>query len=339
MGEPLSPAELDIFRRFTGRYNPPSKRVRQFWGAIGRRSGKSRAAAVLAVYLGALCDYPMLVAGERGVILAIAPDQRQASGILSYAAGALQESPILRQRIVRQTSDLIELDGGIVIEVRASSFRRLRGMTCLCVIADECAFWFADETSSNPDVEIIGAIKPALLTTGGPLIGISSPYARKGVLWEAYSAHFGPDGDPDILVAQGASRDLNATIPQAEIDAEYAANPAWASAEYGGQFRADLEAFVSREIVDACVDEVAERPYERGLSYCGFVDPSGGSSDSMTLGIAHCEEGITVLDLVREAVPPFSPAEVVEEFAGLLRAYGLTRCFGDKYAVMCAGAA
>jgi hypothetical protein len=127
---------------------------------------------------------------------------------------------------------------------------------------------------------------------------------------------------------------LNATIPQAEIDAEYAANPAWASAEYGGQFRADLEAFVSREIVDACVDDVAERPYERGLSYCGFVDPSGGSSDSMTLGIAHCEEGITVLDLVREAVPPFSPAEVVEEFAGLLRAYGLTRCFGDKYAVM-----
>src|SRR5215831_8226096 len=118
MGEPLSPAELDIFRRFTGRYVSPSKRVRQFWGAIGRRSGKSRAAAVLAAYLGTLVEYPMLVPGERGVILAIAPDQRQASGILSYAAGALGESPILRQRIVRQTSDLIELEGGIVIEVR-----------------------------------------------------------------------------------------------------------------------------------------------------------------------------------------------------------------------------
>ena len=125
-----------------------------------------------------------------------------APGIGNSKLRSGQESPILRQRIVRQTSDLIELDGGIVIEVRASSFRRLRGMTCLCVIADECAFWFADETSSNPDVEIIGAIKPALLTTGGPLIGISSPYARKGVLWEAYSAHFGPDAEPTAKAAR-----------------------------------------------------------------------------------------------------------------------------------------
>ena len=118
-------------------------------------------------------------------------------------------------------------------------------MTLLAVLLDEIAFFLADETSSNPDVEIINALKPSLMTTGGPLIGISSPYARKGVLWEAFNRDFGPDGDPQILVAQGASRDLNPSLPQAEIDREYEKDHSYASAEYGAQFRTDLESFVS----------------------------------------------------------------------------------------------
>jgi hypothetical protein len=36
---------------------------------LGRRSGKTRAAAVLAVYLGILCDFSdRLVIGERGLV-------------------------------------------------------------------------------------------------------------------------------------------------------------------------------------------------------------------------------------------------------------------------------
>ena len=35
-------------------------------------------------------------------------------------------------------------------EVRAASFRRLRGPTYLAVIADEAEFWTTDEWSSNP---------------------------------------------------------------------------------------------------------------------------------------------------------------------------------------------
>jgi hypothetical protein len=45
---------------------------------IGRRGGKSKAMAALAAYLAGLCEHP-LVRGERGVLLMIAPDQRQAT--------------------------------------------------------------------------------------------------------------------------------------------------------------------------------------------------------------------------------------------------------------------
>jgi hypothetical protein len=332
-GEALEPAELEIFTQLTGRRTSPTEWVKEFYGIVGRRGGKSRAMGVLAAYLATLCRYPMLVPGERGVVLVIAPDQRQAAGILGYAEGALEESPILRQRIVRRTVDTIELKGNIFIEVRAASFRRLRGSTLLAALLDEIAFFMPDEQSSNPDTEIVNAVKPSLLTTGGPLIGISSPYARKGVLWEAYNRDFGPDGDPQILVAQGASRDLNPSLPQAEIDREYAKDHAYASAEYGAQFRTDLESFVSPEKVDACTDDDFERPYNLGFGYAAFIDPSGGSSDSMTMAIAHVEGDIAVLDVVREVIPPFNPSTVVSEFCDLMKEYKINRCIGDRYAV------
>ena len=66
-------------------------------------------------------------------------------------------------------------------------------------------------------------------------------------------------------------------------------------------------------------------------SYVGFVDPSGGARDAMTLAIAHPERDLVVLDAVRERRPPFSPAAVVEEFAHVLREYDVGGIAGDRY--------
>ena len=332
-GEPLVPEETEIFTKLTNRTSSPAKWVDEFWAVIGRRGGKSNAMGTMAAYLATLCSYPMLVRGERGVVLIIAPDQRQAAIILNYAYGALEQSPVLSQQIVRKTADTIELKNGIQIEVRAASFRRLRGVTLVAVILDEVAFFLPDENSSNPDTEILTALKPALMTTNGLIIGLSSPYGRKGILWEAYSKHYGPEGDPSILVAQGGTRDLNPSLSQEKIDKEYANDPAGAAAEYGAQFRTDLKSFVSAEIVDACTDLDFERTYSKAFGYTAFIDPSGGSADSMTMAIAHREGDIAVLDVIREVKPPFNPTSVVAEFCELMKTYQINRCIGDRYAV------
>ena len=74
------------------------------------------------------------------------------------------------------------------------------------------------------------------------------------------------------------------------VDRAYEQDPESARAEYGAEFRSDIEAFVSREVVEGCViPGVLERPPARALSYQGFVDPSGGIADSMTLCIGHTE--------------------------------------------------
>jgi hypothetical protein len=45
---------------------------------------------------------------------------------------------------------------------------------------------------------------------------------------------------------------------------------------------------LSQEVIDGCVARgVFELPPAADVSYLGFVDPSGGASDAMTLAIAH----------------------------------------------------
>jgi hypothetical protein len=331
MGEVLSDEERQVFSKLTGREREPGRRVEEFVAVVGRRGGKSKAVATLAAYLAGVCEHP-LVRGERGVVLCIAPDQRQAAITLDYAEAALMGSPILRQLVANRSADTLTLTNRISIEVRAASFRRLRGPTYVAVLADEAAFWYSDELSANADVEIINAVRPGLLTTGGPLIVASSPYARRGVLWTAFKKQYGPDGDPLLLVARGASRDLNPSLPQRVIDREYEKDPASAAAEYGANFRSDIESFVPIEVVEACLGdhvELAPLPQHR---YRAFCDPSGGSSDSFTLAISHKEGERTVIDCLREVRPPFSPEATINDFTILLKSYRINKVTGDKYA-------
>ena len=136
MGEALTDDERVVFKQLTGRDREPLARVEELAAVVGRRGGKSRAMSVLAVYIAALCKHA-LVRGETGVLLCIAPDQRQAGIVLGYAEAAFEQSPILRQLIANRTSDALVLTNGVSIEVRASSFRRLRGPTYVAVICDE----------------------------------------------------------------------------------------------------------------------------------------------------------------------------------------------------------
>src|SRR5438132_14251120 len=94
MGESLTDDERLIFTQLTGREREPGQRVEEAAFVIGRRGGKSRAMSVLATYIAALCKH-QLVAGERGVVLCVAPDQRQARIVLEYCVAAFEQSPIL----------------------------------------------------------------------------------------------------------------------------------------------------------------------------------------------------------------------------------------------------
>jgi hypothetical protein len=333
MGEALTTGERELFAKFTGRPAEPLERVEELWAVVGRKGGKSRAAAVLAVYLAALCDHgENLSPGERGLVLFLAQNQLQAAVCFGYCAAVLEAVPMLIGQVVGKTASTLSLRNGIDLEVRAASFRGLRGVTAVAVIADECAFWWSDETSANADTEILAAVRPSLATTGGPLIVISSPYAKRGEVYATHRAHYGPQGDARILVAQGASREFNPRLKQSVVDRALERDPQRASAEYLGQFRSDVAGWADAELIEASVDRgVLARPPRPGVRYTSFVDASGGARDSFTGAVAHLEHNVAVLDALVEIRAPFSPAAATAQIVTMLKSYGLTRTRGDKY--------
>ena len=332
-GLPLADEEQTLFHTLTGRTHAPTTQAREAWLIVGRRGGKSLIAALVAVFLACFRDYSTVLApGERGIVMLIASDRRQARVLKRYVSGLLQAVPMLAAMIVRETAESIELENRIVIEIHTASFRSTRGYTVVAAILDEIAFWPTDDAAS-PDSEILNALRPAMATVPGALLlAISSPYARRGELYKAHRDHFGQDHDP-VLVVQADTKTMNPSVPDDVIAAAYASDAASAAAEYGAQFRRDVELFVSKEAVEAVtILGRLELPPVAGVQYVAFVDPSGGSQDSMTLAIAHHEHGMAILDCVREVKPPFSPEGVTQEFTATAKQYGLTHWTGDRYA-------
>lgn len=324
--------DLQIYQRHTARKNWPSAPAKQAWLVVGRRGGKSLMAALVAVFLACFRDYRgILTRGERGTVMVIAADRRQARVVLRYIAGFVTGIPMLALMVESQTQEAIHLANAVTIEVHTANFRLVRGYTVIAAICDEVAFWRSEE-SANPDKEILNGLRPGMATVPGALLmAISSPYARNGALWEAFQKHWGRDGDA-ILVWQADTRSMNPNISPEVVAREYDADPESALAEYGAEFRRDIESFISTEAVEAVV--VAGRyelPPVSGVRYFAFVDPSGGSQDSMTLAVAHSEKDKAILDCVREKKAPFSPAQVVLDFARTLSSYRVTTVEGDRY--------
>jgi hypothetical protein len=336
MGEQLTADERVIFKQFTGRDREPGQPVKVFCAVKGRRAGFSSAmGSVLIPYTAGLCQHN-LRRGEVGYLLVCAQDQRTADQILDYAEEAFRASPILSQLIASRVQHELRLTNNIVITVRAADSKRLRGLTLIDFIADELAHWPTDETGANPDAEVLASVRPGLLTTGGKIWIGSTPYARRGELYRIYNKHFGPDGDPLILVAKGTSREFNPTIPAAEVERALEEDRAKNTAEYLAEPRPDVESFVSIDVVtNGCViRNLYERAPVHGVQYQAAVDPSGGSADSFSMAIGHLDNGrqIVVVDCIRETTPPFNPSQVVEEFARTLASYNVGTVYGDRYA-------
>jgi integrase len=188
-GLPLSDAQMPLFTQCTGRTERPAGGFSESALICGRRSRKSFTMAMTGLYLAAFHDFSRwLGSGEKGVVLICAPDKKQCRTIFIHG---LLEAPLLANMVARKTADSIELTNGIVIEVVPASFKSVRGYAILAALIDECAFLPVDEGAADPDHALLDAIRPAMASIPiAKLIIASSPYARRGVLWEAYQRHW-----------------------------------------------------------------------------------------------------------------------------------------------------
>ncbi len=177
--------------------------VREFYAIAGRGSGKSRIVALLAACFAAR-EYKR-VPGENIYIGVFAPDMRQATVTYPYVKGLFDADPELSKLVAVPRARSIDLTNGVIIEVLAASIASPRSRSYALVIIEEAAF-LRDERSANPDLELLRSMRPGLARVPHALLCVaSSPYARRGVLYDAWKRDH--DGsDPEVLLVQAPTR-------------------------------------------------------------------------------------------------------------------------------------
>jgi hypothetical protein len=251
---PMTPAQLALFQKHTGRTTPPREPYRECWTCTGRRAGKSLIAALISVYLSAFKDYSRYLGpGEYLTGMVVSPDRKQSRVIRRFQGGFIGAIPSLASLLVNETKESLQLSSQCVLETQTASSATLRGYTSHVIVNDEIAF-LPTESSTNPDEEILIAERPCLASIPGSLLlSISSPYARRGELYRAFENHYGKDAS-DVLFWKASSLEMNPSLDPRVIAEAYEWDPAIAAAEWGGDFRSDCERLFTLEALDACTD-------------------------------------------------------------------------------------
>ncbi|MBI4605859.1 MAG: hypothetical protein HY721_28165 [Planctomycetes bacterium] len=331
-GLPLAPAEIEVFRRHAGRaaYAPPPGGWREVVAIVGRQSGKSRIAALIASFEAALS--PREPDGTLAYALLIAQDLRGAQrALFDYVESYFTEVPILAGMVESRTQDVLTLENRVAVACYPCRPEAVRGLRARVVVLDELAFFRSGDYRPQ-DREMLRAVRPTLATTGGRLIVLSSPYGQAGALWDLHRRHYGQDA-ASTLVWQASAPSMNPTLPRDYLERMREEDPEAYRSEVLGEFRSGVATFFEPEALDAVVVR-GRRELEPadGVRYSAFVDPSGGSRDAFTLAVAHRDGERVVVDCVRAWRPPFNPSGVVAEAAKVLKSYGVSRVVGDRYA-------
>ncbi len=327
--------QLALARAMSGGAWEPGPEQREAVFICGRRSGKSdKIAANVAIYEAFFRNHD-LSPGETGVVLLLAQNMRQAKVVKGYVEGKIERSPVLRRHVVAKRAQELELDNGITIAIHPSSFRSIRGLSVVCCICDEIAFWWTEDNYANPDVEVVRAVRPAMATfPHGKLLMVSSPYTMSGVLWDAWRAR---DIDPHVLVWHAPTRLMNPTVPESFLEREQTRDPENFRREYEAEFTEAISSFLPAESIQACVVEGrTEMPPNEKVYHVAAVD-AAYKGDRFTMAIVHYdrERKVAVLDRLAgwqgSRQTPLRLSDVMPQIEALCDQYGVREVFGDQF--------
>ena len=333
--------EIELFEKCTGiKYNGnrhARRALRRLIILVGRRGGKDRFFSAAAVWRCICTDWSKYSsAGEGAVCILLGKDKKHAAILRKYCHGLLQ-APLLAEQVARMTNEVIEFKNGSSLEIVTNDAGAIRGRSAIGVFGSETCFWKVDEFSSSSDEEVVSAALPSMAMSpdGGFLVLWSSVHKRKGFMYRKFRQLHGNDDEAsDEICWYAPSSVMNPKLPARVVEQAMSEDPYRAGAEYKSRWREDLSDFIPSDVIERCTAfGIYERAPKPDRSYVAVCDPAGGTgADSFALAIAHCEpDGAVMLDVVRERKPRFVPAEVVKEYAALLKQYRISEIRADNF--------
>ena len=335
-GIPMQPEEIKLLHKLAER-DPPKRQVREFWVCGGRRLGKDSIASLSVGHSAAFFDGgKKLRRGERARFLSLACSRDQSRIALEYTRSYYTEIKPLAGMVSRTTRDGLELSNSTEIVIGTNDYRGVRGSAIARCILSECAFYKSEDLAA-PDIETYRAIMPAMSTIDGAmLIGISSPHAKSGLLYQKFCEHYGRNDD-DVLFIRAPTIELNPTIDRRIIEKALADDFDAASAEWNAVFREGVSGLIGSEAIRRVIvpGRTVLQP-DREQTYVCFVDGASGvaGGDFFCAAWAHFDKSRdrAILDQVYERRPPFNADDCIHEITAICRQYGCERVIGDAWA-------
>ena len=330
-GLELDSAEFDFYCRATGRKTYDPREQKETTAIIGRRGGKTRLAAQIAVYEATRVHN--IPPGERAFILVIAPVLKQAQIAFRYIRKYISSSPELSDLVVKERKSEIELRNGITIACQPCSQITVRGDSVVCAICDELGFWKREETAANPEREVIAALRPAMATlTNTKLVKISTPFRKDGILWDDFRER----DSLDYLVWQASSKEMNPTIPDDFLKEEERKNKEDFRREYLAEFTDSVLGWITWEMLEPCVVRgCRELPRVSNGTYVAAVDPAFRESEFGFAILHRSDSGHITVPFAARWTPthnsPLNLESISVQINDILRRFVINSLVGDQY--------
>lgn len=246
---------------------------------LGRRSGKSTAAAAALVWDAALRPHldRMVLSGTARHSVCIATAGRQARLVLSAAVAILERSELLSALIVSVSEDSIVLRSGNVVSAFPVGSRSARGWPISCVVFDEMAH-HVDSDGNAAAEQMWQALTPSVLQFGkeSRIICASTPSGSGGFFADLYRRV--ESGEIDGAAHHASTAESNPTVDPEFLHAERQALGEEAfRQEYGGEFLSGGGSFFDADEVRSVIGKPCLP--EDGRGWVCAIDPSSGGGD------------------------------------------------------------
>lgn len=330
-GLPLDKKELKIFKILTkgkGKYTPGREKL-ELIACLGARSGKSFLVSICACFEATRDKWKKeVLKGENVYIVIIATRELQAKQIIGKNCKRMFENSPLLSRLIEKTTDLeLTLKNDVKIIAGPCTSASLRGLPIAVLILDEIAFFRLEGVTQDETIFGSLLVRQAQFEFGKYFL-ISTAGSKQGLFFQEFDKGFRQE---DRLTIQADTRFVNPEIPQKFLNKEKARNYDNWRREFQAEFSEKLEAFFSLELMQRPFVLAGDLSYESEYKYHLGLDQSGLSGkDRFALAIAHKEEGLAVVDVVRSWETKDLDI-ILDEIEKLAITYHLTEISIDRY--------
>jgi hypothetical protein len=252
----------------------------QAFVAAGRRSGKSRIAAAVAVHSLLLSDRldGFMTPHEPRFAVVVANSEDQAQIVRGLAVSLVKSSPKLRRRLVGESATTLVFQGNRILKVLPCNSRTIRGLPASCVVLDEMGHYLSETEGPAVARRIWEALTPAVgqFQGEGRVLCVSTPGDAGGLFEELFLK--ADAGEMSGAVAFSASTlEMNPGMTAEFLEAQRAAlGPDGFAREYEARFVAGGGAFFDPDDLRDVTGRRREALPQDGRDWVCALDPSSG---------------------------------------------------------------